>query len=479
MESMDLHDLIAEVERQSKEFGFCFKDQTRKPKNAVWRENIPEKNEEEFRKNAYFGIINADQHDKGAYEGFSLVVFPNAECTTHFVIALCVGTGGFGNDEYDASSPHLRRKFLRLRDEKYTGQQFFKVNFLDIKTRSAINDHLDDIEDLEQVVRYYSKYLSACQIVDVTEYSQEHEVYEIVRKWLATYAEFRNVASNKDQRNSIRKSLPDAKDLDDYSEGAIYRRLLKERFIILQGAPGTGKTWTANKIAEDYFSGSSGETFFEQFHAETTYSDFVYGIRPKTDGENLLYVEHYGTLIKAIEAAESGKPTLLIIDEINRANLSSVLGPVFYLFEKNATANRNNLKVGNKKISKLPDSLYVVGTMNTADRSLAVVDFALRRRFSWITLRPHVIAVDEEQEFIESEFDYFSELFNKFASSEELNLQPGQSYFIAENHEAWKQRLRYELVPLMKEYFSEGYLKNAVSGFSDYVYDQLGIDLYE
>jgi len=175
------------------------------------------------------------------------------------------------------------------------------------------------------------------------------------------------------------------------------------------------------------------------------------------------------------------KPTLLIIDEINRANLSNVLGPVFYLFEKDAKERANSLKIGDRKISKLPDNLYVIATMNTADRSLAVVDFALRRRFAWITLRPHTITVDPAtgKIFFSDEFENISRIFFRYATSEELNLQPGQSYFIAENEEAWKHRLRYEIVPLMKEYFNEGYLKNAVSEFSDYVYDKLGIDLYE
>ena len=115
--------------------------------------------------------------------------------------------------------------------------------------------------------------------------------------------------------------------------------------------------------------------------------------------------------------------------------------------------------------------------MNTADRSLAVVDFALRRRFSWITLRPH--ALGPETNFRKKEFECFSEFFYKYASSEELNLQPGQSYFLAKTPEEWKDRLKYELVPLMKEYFNEGYLKNAISEFSDYVYNELGIELYE
>ena len=112
---------------------------------------------------------------------------------------------------------------------------------------------------------------------------------------------------------------------------------------------------------KEYFKDTIGKTFFEQFHAETTYSDFVYGIKPKTEEKKLLYEEHYGILIDAIEYAKNyNKPTLLIIDEINRANLSSVLGPVFYLFEKNTSERTAPLKIGTKEITKLPDNLYVI-----------------------------------------------------------------------------------------------------------------------
>ncbi len=474
---MDLMEFVKQVKDMSIKLGFCYESQPGKIKNAIWRKNLHPDNEDDFRKGAYFGLVNANEEPTGAYSDFSLVIFPNAKCT-HFVIALGVGSLGFNKDYTVATLPWLRRLFSRLRDSNYAGKQFFKVDFSDIESTSSIVNHLEGIEDLREVIGKYSTVLSACQIVDVAETSEE-KAFDIVWQWLATYATFRNIGSNRAQRKEIQKYLPKTKDLDDYSEVAIYNHLLMERFIVLQGAPGTGKTWTANRIAELYFSRNKGKTFFEQFHAETTYSDFVYGIKPKIDGNGLRYEEHYGILMDAIDYAtnNSETPTLLIIDEINRANLSNVLGPVFYLFEKNA-GKRFSLVIGKKSVN-LPDNLYVIATMNTADRSLAVVDFALRRRFSWITLRPHAVEPVSGMKFLTDEFERFSELFSRYASSEELNLQPGQSYFIAESAEAWNHRLRYELIPLMKEYFNEGYLKSAVSEFSDYVYDKLGIDLYE
>ena len=175
-----------------------------------------------------------------------------------------------------------------------------------------------------------------------------------------------------------------------------------KKYVVLQGAPGCGKTRMALEIAKKYFAKEN--VFFTQFHAETTYSDFVYGIKPVLSGQNVAYQGEKGILIQAIEKAtavkgKEGKEgrVLLILDEFNRANLANVLGPVFYLFEANAQDHNYTLNLGkiyekeeekDLKYDKLPDNLYVIATMNTADRSLAVVDFALRRRFAWYTLYP-------------------------------------------------------------------------------------------
>ena len=114
--------------------------------------------------------------------------------------------------------------------------------------------------------------------------------------------------------------------------------------------------------------------------------------------------------------------------------------------------------------------------MNTADKSLAVVDFALRRRFTWITLRPKIIDCKDFQKEI---FLKFEDIFMRHATDEELNLQPGQSYFIAENDEAMKRRMKYELMPLIKEYLNEGFLPSAKDEFVNYFYNEIGELMYE
>ena len=153
-----------------------------------------------------------------------------------------------------------------------------------------------------------------------------------------------------DKVNGIKKGkkgLDEKEEIEDEDNEIkeILNIIKSDKYIILQGAPGVGKTYTTSKLS-NYFK----KTVFEQFHAETTYSDFVYGIKPVLESANLKYTSNKGIFLKAIKKAKDledrynksedednkkANRVLLIIDEINRANLSNVLGPVFFLFEKN------------------------------------------------------------------------------------------------------------------------------------------------
>ena len=173
----------------------------------------------------------------------------------------------------------------------------------------------------------------------------------------------------------------------------------------------------------------------------------------------------------------------LIIDEINRANLSNVLGPAFYLFEP-AMADSDikiNVCPSLPPLSRLPDNLYVIATMNTADRSLAVVDFALRRRFAWYTLYPRVIEADRGEVFCKDEFVGLAAIFERYASDEELNLQPGHAYFIVpENDRECRlyDRLKYEIMPLIREYLDDGMLPRAKDDFISYFRKNISEEMY-
>jgi 5-methylcytosine-specific restriction endonuclease McrBC GTP-binding regulatory subunit McrB len=128
------------------------------------------------------------------------------------------------------------------------------------------------------------------------------------------------------------------------------------------------------------------------------------------------------------------------------------------------------------KINKLPDNFSVIATMNTADRSLAVVDFALRRRFAWYTLKPKAII---SKQFFKEDFTIIQEIFDWYASSNELSLQPGQGYFIADNEEEMKNRIKYEIFPLIKEYLQEGLIRNAKEEFNNYFAIRINKSLFE
>ena len=203
-----------------------------------------------------------------------------------------------------------------------------------------------------------------------------------------------------------------------------------------------------------------------------------------------------GSFAKALKYAieNRSEKVILIIDEINRANLSNVLGPIFYLFEHKMDQSNVEVEISpDFTINKLPDNFSVIATMNTADRSLAVIDFALRRRFAWYNLIPSTIIgkkekleglsvvkiLDSSEYFFLEDFNRINEIFSWFASSNELSLQPGQGYFIAANEAEMKNRIKYEIFPLIKEYLQEGLIRNAKEEFNVYFANRINNSLFE
>ncbi len=471
---MKLDDLVKTIKEYSESVGFIHE------KNGIWRKDL-NRSADEFENVAYCGFIREGQELTGAYSDFSLCFMPEKCNTTSNEISACaivlvVGTQQFMYDGNLAQLPFTRRRFLRLNSNQ---KVFYKSDF------SNINDSLPELTTIlnkehphiRQFEGRFGPLVVAFEVVDITDDFTIKDIPYDFKKWICTYAEFRGWPTNADQRKEVVNVLSQLDSINSkksLSDDEIYQILKKDKYIILQGAPGTGKTYTALNIGKKF-----EDVKFTQFHAETTYSDFVYGIKPATDSDTLLYKDSPGILYEAITEAKKDdkKDVLLIIDEINRANLSNVLGPVFYLFEKNTGDNRiYKIKIGDLEIDNLPENLYVIGTMNTADKSLAVVDFALRRRFTWITLRPQVI---DSNDFKDTYFKDFEDIFMRHATDEELNLQPGQSYFIAEDDNSMKLRLKYELMPLIKEYINEGFLLSAKDEFVNYFYNKIGELMYE
>ncbi len=330
-----------------------------------------------------------------------------------------------------------------------------------------------DLQHIKNTIKTYTKVLPACQIVDDPESEAGKKT---IAAFVAGYAKLRDWPSNKDHRKAISEALEPFLKTETIDEAEEIKNLLSERkYIVLQGPPGTGKTRTAKEVAEKI----KAKTFFTQFHAETSFSDFIFGIRPELNSKELSYKENLGSFTEALKYAKEheNEKILLIIDEINRANLSNVLGPIFYLFEHKMDKSNVEIEISpGFKIAKLPDNFSVIATMNTADRSLAVVDFALRRRFAWYTLKPKAII---SKQFFKEDFARIQEIFDWYASSNELSLQPGQGYFIADSEEEMTNRIRYEIFPLIKEYLQEGLIRNAREEFNNYFAIRIYKSLFE
>ena len=152
--------------------------------------------------------------------------------------------------------------------------------------------------------------------------------------------------------------------------------------VIFQGPPGTGKTYVARKLAS-HLAGSEERLTFVQFHPSYAYEDFIQGFRPRGEGGQVGFALKAGPLLSAADRArnEPDAKHFLVIDEINRGNLGKVFGELYFLLEYREEAI--SLQYSDEEFS-LPENLYVIGTMNTADRSIALVDLALRRRFSFV-----------------------------------------------------------------------------------------------
>jgi hypothetical protein len=511
----DLLSFYNQLIKEADSFGF---DNTKYP-NGRLRETILDKADrtkikttDDNEKNFWFGFIRPEQPDGGPYEGLSFVVFPEST-GTHCVVSIGIGSsttaeyrsGSLGPDMELATKHSFVRSFRSLTKVGHSDAQFFfKLDFSEmIAPTPGLKDALESLSSptydpaMINTVAVYDHeekggLLPASMLVD---YSTD-DGYRLIVSWLAQYAKWRNWSSyNKgtvkpgkamaiESAINVCKKEKESLEPDD-----IYKILIQKRFIVLQGAPGCGKTWTANKVSErkEFF-----ETKFIQFHAETSYADFIYGIKPVLDGETLAYNGYKGALLEILDNAlkkeNKDKKFLLIIDEINRANLANVLGPVFYLFEQTADNRTHKLNLGLDKEGKpieydhIPDNLYVIATMNTADKSLAVVDFALRRRFSWVTLRPHKPDLKKLPGYIFDDelFNKIDNLFDEFATDEELNLQPGQSYFIYKDDKSRdlsrKDTIRFGLMPLIKEYINESYLTEAKDAFAQLFYSY-GSDL--
>lgn len=229
----------------------------------------------------------------------------------------------------------------------------------------------------------------------------------------------------------------------------------RKKQIIFQGSPGTGKTFMAEQLAQ--FLIKDGDGFYElvQFHPSYAYEDFMQGIRPqgRKDG-GLDYKIIPGRFLEFCqEASQHQDICVLIIDEINRANIAQVFGELMYLLEYR---DRKIRLAASNQLFSIPENVRIIGTMNTADRSIALVDHALRRRFAFITIRPNY-------EVLQRYHNQYTQLqvTGLIAVLKELNqaindshYEVGISFFLTPNlAEDMEDIWSMEIEPYLEEYF--------------------------
>lgn len=239
--------------------------------------------------------------------------------------------------------------------------------------------------------------------------------------------------------------------------------LKNKKNIILQGAPGVGKTFAAKRLAYSIM-GEKDESRIEfvQFHQNYSYEDFMMGYKPVNDGFELKYGIFYRFCQKA--ANHPDKEFFFVIDEINRGNMSKIFGELLMLIERDYRGTKATLAYNGLSFS-VPKNLYIIGMMNTADRSLAMIDYALRRRFSFFEIEPGF----DSEGFKKYQNQFENETFNILVSKiQELNKEIsldkslgkgfciGHSYFCGQTDctDEWMQSIvDYDIMPMLNEYW--------------------------
>ncbi|MDQ0635266.1 5-methylcytosine-specific restriction protein B [Arthrobacter pascens] len=253
-------------------------------------------------------------------------------------------------------------------------------------------------------------------------------------------------------------------DLEPLQE--IAELLEENRQLVLYGPPGTGKTYLAKHLAAELANDSTDERVkLVQFHPSYAYEDFFEGYRPdKTDEGQVSFKLVAGPLRRlAEEAAKPGnenKPYFLIIDEMNRANLAKVFGELYFLLEYRD--DRIYLQYSPNEPFTLPDNLYIIGTMNTADRSIAMMDAAIRRRFAFIELHPQTEPVKGsllrflQARQLDTTPALLLDALNAAIDEWDRDLMIGPSYFMkpaAQTPGGLRRIWKYELMPLLEEHY--------------------------
>ncbi len=278
------------------------------------------------------------------------------------------------------------------------------------------------------------------------------------------YTVSENLESNYVSKNRYTESdFLDEVYLDEEKYYIIKNLLLYKKNIILQGPPGVGKTFAAKRLAYSIIGENNKDRVMTiQFHQNYSYEDFMMGFRPNECGFELKKGPFYNFCKKAEQ--DSNNDYFFIIDEINRGNLSKIFGELFMLMENDKRGTEIKLLYSDEMFS-IPKNLYIIGMMNTADRSLAIIDYALRRRFAFFEFEP-AFESDGFKKYLEEKNS--DKLYKLIETVKKLNTNIrndeslgkdfciGHSFFCFDDDiddYLLKSVVDYEIIPLLNEYW--------------------------
>jgi 5-methylcytosine-specific restriction protein B len=416
---------------------------------------------------SYAGWITADNPTSGPYQGTSFVWFPGEQGS---VAVLVIGTNGFGSDAHILGRPGHRRR-LKALSRLHRGAVWVKPDLLDIA--SEVPDAAASTwPDIAAALKSYARVIYAATPV------RSSADAEPVADLLDLFFDEHGTPLTGTARDRWHQRTADiAGAIFPHSNEEDLLALLRERrFVVLEGPPGTGKTRLAWHLAD-----CIGSATRIQFHPARTYEDFVVGLFPRPVASGLAFEVRAGDLLKANQAAAE-REHLLVIDEVNRADLGRVLGEAIVLFEVGDDAREVALPHspdGYASTLRLHPGLRVIATRNTADRTIARMDLAIRRRFAFVDVWPRLDAIDQQGVALAREsFADTVQTFAEYADDETLRLVPGHAYFLdprpdlpdSGRADRVASRLRLELLPLLRDYLDErlcGSASEAVAGLAD------------